>query len=534
MGTIADKLSYLNDTKQLIKNSINSLGGNLTSESTFRSYANVLNNIYDSLPKVSGTGSSISLSPTRKGRLGSVINGDTFQQTYTGKNLFDGQIELGGIDDSTGQPYNNNNALRSKNYIEVQSNTIYTFSNNKNYHMRIYEYNSNKEIIQMISTLFQGTATFTTTTNTKYIKFRTLSSPAENDLTSLWQLEIGSSATSYEPFVGGQPSPSPDYPQEIKLVTGLQKVSVEGKNLLSAGQESYTFTANTNNNNQPVIGTLKLVSGTKYYISYDIDTQMSSNTRSTPRILLEGSTYYQSGSTNYNLTTGRKVWEFTAPATGEATLTYWSHTPNVDLTVSKFMISTSSDTTYQPYQTPQEYEINLGDIHLYENDQITGTPDNWSIIHNKVENIIDGTSNITYESETSTPTQRTVFRVNIENGATTSQYLSNRFIEGSTTSNRLVMSGYRPYISLDNTITGINTSDTNTEKINKLKTWLSTNNVSIVFALGTPTTEAITNQEIINQLNEIYNLQSYNGTTNISVEGDLQMILDVSALKEVE
>lgn len=34
----------------------------------------------------------------------------------------------------------------------------------------------------------------------------------------LVQIEKGSEATSYEPYVGGKPSPSPDYPQEIKSV----------------------------------------------------------------------------------------------------------------------------------------------------------------------------------------------------------------------------------------------------------------------------------------------------------------------------
>ena len=31
------------------------------------------------------------------------------------------------------------------------------------------------------------------------------------------QLEYGSSVTAYEPYTGGQPSPSPDYPQSIEL-----------------------------------------------------------------------------------------------------------------------------------------------------------------------------------------------------------------------------------------------------------------------------------------------------------------------------
>lgn len=45
------------------------------------------------------------------------------------------------------------------------------------------------------------------------------------------QLEKGSTATDYEPYVGGIPSPNPEYPQEIKSVVN-PVVKVTGKNLL--------------------------------------------------------------------------------------------------------------------------------------------------------------------------------------------------------------------------------------------------------------------------------------------------------------
>lgn len=51
--------------------------------------------------------------------------------------------------------------------------------------------------------------------------------------TATIQIEKGSTATSYEPYVGGQPLPSPDYPQEIKRVVN-PTVKVCGKNLLNA------------------------------------------------------------------------------------------------------------------------------------------------------------------------------------------------------------------------------------------------------------------------------------------------------------
>jgi hypothetical protein len=41
-----------------------------------------------------------------------------------------------------------------------------------------------------------------------------------NNLTFYPQLELGSTATAYEPYTGGAPSPSPDYPQEIRVARG--------------------------------------------------------------------------------------------------------------------------------------------------------------------------------------------------------------------------------------------------------------------------------------------------------------------------
>lgn len=50
-------------------------------------------------------------------------------------------------------------------------------------------------------------------------------------------LELGTEATAYEPYTGGQSSPSPDYPQEIKSVVN-PTVKVCGKNLLQPNIKS--------------------------------------------------------------------------------------------------------------------------------------------------------------------------------------------------------------------------------------------------------------------------------------------------------
>jgi hypothetical protein len=55
--------------------------------------------------------------------------------------------------------------------------------------------------------------------------------------------------------------------------------------------------------------------------------------------------------------------------------------------------------------------------------------------------------------------------------------------------------------------------------------------LKILYPLATPTYEEITNTNLLNELNELEKMMSYNGTTNISVSGNLPMILDVTALK---
>ena len=59
----------------------------------------------------------------------------------------------------------------------------------------------------------------------------------------LVQIEKGSEATSYEPYVGGKPSPSPDYPQEIKRVVN-PTIKVIGKNLWKIHENGYINNTN--------------------------------------------------------------------------------------------------------------------------------------------------------------------------------------------------------------------------------------------------------------------------------------------------
>lgn len=62
------------------------------------------------------------------------------------------------------------------------------------------------------------------------------------------QIEKGSTATTYEPYTGGIPSPNPDYPQEIKSVVN-PTIKICGKNLLKATLQTTTVNGVTCTNN---------------------------------------------------------------------------------------------------------------------------------------------------------------------------------------------------------------------------------------------------------------------------------------------
>ena len=65
--------------------------------------------------------------------------------------------------------------------------------------------------------------------NSKVAWYNNESSTVENVISNI-QVEEGSTAHDYEPYTGGQPSPNPDYPQEVK---GVSEISgkIVGKNL---------------------------------------------------------------------------------------------------------------------------------------------------------------------------------------------------------------------------------------------------------------------------------------------------------------
>ena len=233
MGTISDKLTYLNDTKQLLKENINNLGGNLTNE-PFRQYASVLEGIYERIPKVSGIGASLSLSPSLMGKIKlNEIQGNTLQQNtptpsspvpiqsvtglqnveVCGKNLLDldytsqtingvtftinedKSITLNGTSTSSFSLYDTQP-------IKLKAGT-YTHSSNQ-IQNGIYISLNNVSTTMLNGHLGNTIKTFTISEDTTYQRYLIYidSGKTFNNYNLKLQLEKGSTATSYEPYKG--------------------------------------------------------------------------------------------------------------------------------------------------------------------------------------------------------------------------------------------------------------------------------------------------------------------------------------------
>lgn len=195
---------------------------------------------------VTEAGTGIVVPECTGGKLqGLKMYGKSEQVQYSGKNLFNvsdttnniltkNGIKINEVDQQNGiikaefsQPYQQLGVM-----INSSANTTYTLSfkqkNSKNNEIEVRSYYVKNDVMgdnieQVVISSEEASFTFTVL-NDSYIVvfFRPKGNYSSSDtnvceFTNI-QLERNASSTDFEPYVGGKPSPSPDYPQEIKYV----------------------------------------------------------------------------------------------------------------------------------------------------------------------------------------------------------------------------------------------------------------------------------------------------------------------------
>lgn len=230
MGTIADKLTYLNGTKQAIKQAINEDFEVIDNNTTFREYADEISSnnakYKDLIPKETKNATNTLNISNSAGLDNALVTqyGNTYQKTTTGKNKFNltAQDFLNGATVGIG---------KRTILTGLKPNTTYTCSTNDQAELTI----------DTINLMFGGTSVAnngvnnvtprTATSNANgqiYVLLRTTS--INTFFENYWvQVEEGSTTTSYEPYTNGA-SPNPDYPQEIVNISGSTTINITDNN----------------------------------------------------------------------------------------------------------------------------------------------------------------------------------------------------------------------------------------------------------------------------------------------------------------
>ena len=206
------------------------------------------NVIYLERDSNSASGNPISIADAVEAPLKSLeIQGNTTQQTYSGKN----ELKLEGATSEKGLTISRDTTTGAITFGGTTTGTwpwlnnadvslpagTYTFSIDKplpySLTLRLYETSSSYPRSVSIPA-GQTSGTSTTTYPIVYLAmlYGVTSTGTNVPTTTIYpMLEAGSTATSFEPYVGGVPAPNPDYPQAVQTVTGENVVKICGKNL---------------------------------------------------------------------------------------------------------------------------------------------------------------------------------------------------------------------------------------------------------------------------------------------------------------
>lgn len=310
------------------------------------------------------------------------------------------------------------------------------------------------------------------------------------------QLELGTTATAYEPYQGE------DYGVNL------------GKNLLPFTDQNFTLNGLTYSVQD---GSL-YINGTSTGETYSSNNQFKTNFATT----LGAGTYTLSlpegnaGITTYIDDTTNATHLATVNGTTLKTATFTLTQPtavhlgfyvyNAHPTDKKMLIQLErgTATTYAPYFTP----IELAKIGTYQ-DRIYKTDGKWYVEKQTGKIVLDGTENWTAGTG---GTLRLFYSAQYADVLSSNQrqsFLSDNFhfiASGNETGAGFIYQ-QRFYFYY---------GDMSTDA-NAFKTWLTTHPTTVYYALATPTTTEITNQTLIDQLNFIANL--YGGTNNIMLVG---------------
>lgn len=528
---------------------------------------NIVNNIYDLeniLPnETEESDEDISFNNTmNKAPLNITLKGNLGQTTYTGKNLLgliigrtdtvngvtititpDGYVKLhgtanGNINKSynwaiAGSTYSSKEYTYSSTYSSgtVSSNFAVNIRSGSTQTSTSNQFNPNSLYVN--NSLRNETFTASGSGYITGIQFIINNGVSFNNFIIKLQVEQGSTATDYEPYVGGVPSPNPEYPQDIKVVKGNNTINIIGKNLFDKDNANVLNDIYIDENLRMVKAAsnvksiyMKILGGKTYTVS-----KIASS-----RFRVATTKVFPADNVSvYNYTKNESGTNITITANNDSQyMVIFLYNSTVDtLTFEQILDSIqiekgSTATDYEPHQE-QSYVFYLEDLELCKigdyQDYIYKSNNTWYKYKTIDKVVLDGSE--TYSRSSAGGYRR--FSTVISNAITLSgrnEVFSNNFYFSSDANNTgvtfLTSGSVYLYYGVDET------------SISDFTTWLSTHNTTVYYILETPVSIEITDLDLIEQLNQLYNAYSYHKQTNIyQNSSELPFYLNIKAIKEI-
>ena len=326
------------------------------------------------------------------------------------------------------------------------------------------------------------------------------------------QLELGSTATAYEPYQGQE--------FEVNL----------GKNLLENTHAKNTTTTNGMSFTVNDDGTITLngtATALTWFVFHSAQLDLPDGTYT---ISLQGGTdtnigVYNDkfGSTLLGSSTTRTITN----ASGNVSIRVASGATASNLTIKPMIERGSTATSFAPYFTPIELagvgEIQPDGLPKYR-DSFKKTDGKWYIEKQVGKVVLDGSETWTLNESGTGYVRFTTTQSGIITSFSNSQIyvISDNFTASTQTETVNANADANRVCVVSNGRLLFKTLDTSLNTVAKWQTWLSTHNTTVYYALATPTTTEITNSELVGQLERLKHAHTYADTTNFSITATSQ------------
>lgn len=474
----------------------------------------LLDTFYEKLPKVSGIGASLNLSPTMVGKIKlNEIQGNTLQngtptpsspvpiQSVTGlqnvgvcgKNLINGLLD----NSTTGKKLERTINANENFYLYIKTNN--TTSD------RCYAFLDSTNVGTIWVSNNNGTLTFSGSRNFTFNRIRI----QDNTTVSENMLTLGSSSSTYEPYKGNT--------YEVNLGNiELNKIGTY-QDSIKKSTEKNLYNLNTSGDNKGIDYSFN---GSSLYLD-GTTSEAGQIVATSQHITLKAGTYNFSSTTNGTFTANNKSVAIYFKKVSDGTNIINLNNTNSYVLSSSFTLTEDTEVYVQIYTNGSGFVFNNFNIYIMLNE---GTALPYEP-YGKVWYIHKATGSATFNGSENWQKGTNTYQFylpRLTNMLGSSSLIINRFINQETASNNGL------WLSPN----FINANYLECTTVEQFKTWLASNNVKVLYILETPTYTAITNTELIEQLESLNNAKSKDGTTNINVTSeDLSMILNVGVLK---